>query len=86
MFEEVAPTGEVMFTDASVFVEELAGATKHDDQMDAASYAIIELNGGSVSEPAAPEGGDIDTAPTPARSDDPEAAVWDALSGGDGWG
>jgi len=44
VFEEVSPAGEVARVDAAVFVEELAGATKHDDQTDAASYAIIELN------------------------------------------
>jgi predicted phage terminase large subunit-like protein len=32
------------------FVEELAGATKHDDQQDAAAYAIHELNKGAAEE------------------------------------
>lgn len=50
VFEEVSPEGAVTYVDAAVFVEELAGATKHDDQMDAASYAIIEMNGGHVTQ------------------------------------
>lgn len=45
VFEEVDDDGTVELVDATEFVEELAGATQHDDQMDAASYAIIELFG-----------------------------------------
>lgn len=45
VFEEVDEDGTVEMVDATEFVEELAGATQHDDQMDAASYAIIEFNG-----------------------------------------
>lgn len=47
VFEEVAADGEVTLVDATEFIEEHAGATKHDDQMDASSYAIVELNGGA---------------------------------------
>lgn len=43
VFEEVEEDGTVTMVDATEFVEELAGATDHDDQMDAASYAILEL-------------------------------------------
>lgn len=43
VFEEVEEDGTVVLIDATEFVEELAGATDHDDQMDAASYAILEL-------------------------------------------
>lgn len=43
VFEEVDEDGTVEMVDATEFVEELAGATQHDDQMDAASYAIIEM-------------------------------------------
>lgn len=46
------PLGASWLTD---FVEEMAGATKHDDVRDAASYAIHELNGGYVE--AVPGGG-----------------------------
>ncbi len=45
VFEEIDEDGTVELADATEFVEELAGATQHDDQMDAASYAIIELAG-----------------------------------------
>ncbi len=45
VFEEVDEEGTVELCDATEFVEELAGATQHDDQMDAASYAIIEIAG-----------------------------------------
>lgn len=58
VFEEVSPTGEVTLVDAAVFVEELAGATKHDDQMDAASYAIIELNSQGAVDPGMTMSGD----------------------------
>ncbi len=48
------------------FVEELAGATKHDDQTDTASYAIIELNGSRVAAPQGAHGGFVaDAAPSP---------------------
>lgn len=43
VFEEVDEEGTVEKVDASAFVEELAGAAAHDDQMDAASYAILEM-------------------------------------------
>jgi phage terminase large subunit-like protein len=45
VFEEVDDEGTVEMVDATEFVEELAGATKFDDQTDAASYAIIEMFG-----------------------------------------
>ena len=45
VFEEVDDEGTVELVDATEFVEELAGATQFDDQMDAASYALIELAG-----------------------------------------
>lgn len=45
VFEEVDDEGTVEMVDATEFVEELAGATQYDDQMDAASYALIELAG-----------------------------------------
>jgi hypothetical protein len=45
VFEEVDDEGTVEMVDATEFVEELAGATQHDDQMDTASYAIIEIFG-----------------------------------------
>lgn len=45
IFEEVDDEGTVEMVDATEFVEELAGATQFDDQMDAASYALIELAG-----------------------------------------
>lgn len=51
VFEEVDEEGTVEMVDATEFVEELAGATAHDDQMDAASYAILELVGIGVRVP-----------------------------------
>lgn len=44
VFEEVDDEGTVEMVDATEFVEECAGATAHDDQLDSASYCILELN------------------------------------------
>lgn len=45
VFEEVDDDGTVRMVDATVFTEELADATKNDDQKDAASYAILAIAG-----------------------------------------
>jgi phage terminase large subunit-like protein len=57
VFEEVVDDeGTIEMHDATEFVEELAGATQHDDQMDAASYAIIEIAGIGGYQPEAEAG------------------------------
>lgn len=53
VFEEIDEEGTVELVDATEFVEEHAGATAHDDQMDASSYAILELVGVGVRVPTA---------------------------------
>ncbi len=65
VFEEVDDEGTIDMVDATEFVEELAGATQHDDQMDAASYAIIEIAGVGGFRPEA-DGGQEITAGAPA--------------------
>lgn len=77
MFEEVTATGDLVCVDATGFIEEFAGATKHDDQIDAASYAIIELNGGRV---IAPQPGTVGTASTAVPAADP-SSIWSVLGG-----
>lgn len=59
-FEEVAADGTVTLADATEFLEEHAGATKHDDQMDTSSYAIVELNGAGRDEGEPIAGGPAD--------------------------
>lgn len=56
-FIEVDADGAETFVDAECFVEEHAKGKPHDDQMDATSYAIIELNRGVTDE--ADGGGEI---------------------------
>lgn len=51
VFEEIDEDGTVEMVDATEFVEEHAGATAHDDQMDASSYAILEIVGIGVRAP-----------------------------------
>lgn len=74
VFEEVDDEGTVELVDATEFIEELAGATQFDDQMDAASYAIIELAGIGGYRPDPEAGGPIDatTAPSPTEGVDAE--------------
>jgi phage terminase large subunit-like protein len=80
VFEEVDEEGTVERVDASEFVEELAGATQHDDQMDAASYAIIELTSG-VARPL-PQGGTRGTADTAVTAPPPATpSIWAAIGG-----
>lgn len=43
VFEEVDEDGTVTLVDATEFVEECAGGTPHDDQLDTTSYALLEL-------------------------------------------
>jgi phage terminase large subunit-like protein len=62
VFEEVDEEGTVELVDATEFVEELAGATMFDDQMDAASYALIELAGIGGYAPDPEAGGPMQTA------------------------
>lgn len=57
VFEEVDDDGTVRMVDATVFVEELADATKNDDQKDAASYAILELVGIGIKRVTEAQGG-----------------------------
>ncbi len=76
-FEEVAPDGTMTLVDASAFVEEHAGATKHDDQMDASSYAIIELNGGREVVPQGAIAGDA----RPAIAAPDTNSIWSILGG-----
>lgn len=75
VFEEVDEEGTVEMIDASEFVEELAGAGAHDDQMDAASYAILEMELRSIPTTAASDGGDINTTAQPVAYDDPLLAA-----------
>lgn len=76
VFEEVDDEGTVEMVDATEFVEELAGATKFDDQMDAASYAIIEIFGvGGLRTDEADGGREVDdgataSLPTTASKDE----------------
>lgn len=73
VFEEVDDEGTVEMVDATEFVEELAGATQFDDQMDAASYAIIEIAGIGGYRPDPEAGG-----PVEASSSSPTAATGEA--------
>lgn len=58
VFEEVDEEGTVELADATEFIEEHAGATNHDDQMDASSYAILEIVGvGGHRRTAGPQSG-----------------------------
>lgn len=81
VFEEIDDEGTVELVDATEFVEELAGATQHDDQIDAASYAIIEIAGvgGYRPDPGAAQSGDASTSTQGGNSDSDEAAVLAAL-------
>jgi phage terminase large subunit-like protein len=69
VFEEVDDEGTVELCDATEFVEELAGATQHDDQMDAASYAIIEIAGLGGRHKGEADGGSEVTVTAPALPD-----------------
>lgn len=84
VFEEVGADGSVTLVDSAGFIEELAGATKNDDQTDATSYAIIELNGGAAA--PAPQGGSRGTADTASARPEPDAApsIWAAIGGSRG--
>lgn len=81
VFEEVAPDGTVTLVDATGFVEEHAGATKWDDQMDTTSYAIVELNGSSrvTAEAVAATPIDDPLRSKPKLSDSQQATVTQAL-------
>ncbi len=89
VFEEVDEDGTVRMVDATVFVEELADATKNDDQKDAASYAILELVGIGVRRVGAPQGGTRGTADTAVVAPAPTQAksapsIWAAIGGSRG--
>lgn len=76
VFEEVDDEGTVEMVDATEFVEELAGATQFDDQMDAASYAIIEIAGIGGYRPDPEAGKPVETdAPKPSADVDMEAVI-----------
>jgi phage terminase large subunit-like protein len=64
-------------TDATGFVEEHAGATKYDDQIDTTSYAIIELNGAPVVQPQGGAGGGVSTVVPKADA----GSIWSVLGG-----
>lgn len=75
VFEEVDDEGTVHMADATEFIEELAGATQFDDQMDAASYAIIEIAGLGGYRPDPEAGTPIESAaaaPAPVEGVDAE--------------
>jgi len=73
VFEEIDDEGTVELVDATEFLEELAGATQFDDQMDAASYALIELAGIGGYAPDPEAGGAADR--PRERPSDPEVAA-----------
>jgi predicted phage terminase large subunit-like protein len=77
---DVDQAGERL-VDATDFLEEHAGATKHDDQMDATSYAIIELNAssGDVGEPASGDARSISAPSASGSMSEAERAAWAAL-------
>lgn len=79
VFEEVDDEGTVEMIDATEFVEELAGATQHDDQMDAASYAILEITGVRVVVPVAPIVGE--PARSPVTPSDVPRSIYSIIGG-----
>lgn len=83
-YEEVDADGEVAIVDGTGFIDEHAGATKHDDQVDVTSYAIVELNGGAPARPQAPIAGDapaVVAAPAAEGTPPKQASIYSVLGG-----
>lgn len=78
VFEEVDEEGTVEMVDATEMVEECAGATAHDDQLDSCSYAVLEMELRPAKEEA--EGGQEISEGTPSTRPTASASVGEIAS------